>query len=125
MSYLRGEITFTRTNDRVLVEGVVETAVQAQCSRSLEMFELPLSVPLEDVAFFLPGEYTSDPDQRLREDGRIDLTETLREHIIMAMPINPISPTYRDDASASQLIDQEDADWLRVKWARADSLNEE
>ncbi len=125
VSYLRGEITFTRTNDRVLVEGVIETATQAQCARSLEMFELPLSVPLEDVAFFLPGEYTPDPDRRLREDGRIDLTETLREHIIMAMPMNPVSPAYRDDAGVSQLIDREDADWLQVKWASEGRANGE
>lgn len=125
VSYLRGEITFTRTNDRILVEGVIETATRAQCARSLEMFELPLSVPLEDVAFFLPGHYTPEPDRRLREDGRIDLTETLREHIIMAIPMNPISPAYRDEAGVSQLIDHEDAEWLRVKWANEDRANSE
>ncbi len=125
VSYLRGEITFTRTNDRVLVEGVIETAIQAQCARSLEMFELPLRVPLEDVAFFLPGQYTPDPDRRLREDGRIDLTETLRQHIIMATPINPVSPAYRDEAGLSQLIDHQDADWLHVKWASEDRANGE
>ena len=117
VSYLRGEITFTRTNDRVLVEGVIETATQVQCSRSLDMFEMPLAVPLDDVAFFLPGEYTPESDRRLRDDGLIDLTETLREHIIMAIPMNPVSPNYQQDAEASQLVDQEDTDWLQVKWA--------
>lgn len=125
VSYLRGEITFTRTNDRVLVEGVIETAILAQCARSLEMFELPLTVPLEDVAFFLPGYRSPDPDRQLREDGRIDLTETLREHIIVAMPMNPVSPAWRDEVGASQLISSDDADWLHVKWASRDTAHRE
>ena len=120
VSYLHGDITFTRTNDRVLVEGVIESATQVQCSRSLDMFEIPLTVPLDDVAFFLPGVYTPESDRRLRDDGLIDLTDTLREHIILAIPMNPVSPNYRNDAEASQLVDQEDTDWLQVKWANDD-----
>src|SRR5437016_4974716 len=89
VAYLRGEIIFTRTNENVLVEGTIESATNVQCVRSLETFELPLSIILDDVAFTLPGFPAAEPDRRIREDGHIDLTETIRELIIMAIPINP------------------------------------
>lgn len=117
VSYLKGEITFTRTNDCVLVEGTIQTASQLQCSRSLEIFEMPLEVLLDDVAFTLPGFPAPEPDRRIRDDGWVDLAETLRELVIMAIPINPISPGFRDGDGAAELVDEQDSEWLRVKWA--------
>jgi uncharacterized metal-binding protein YceD (DUF177 family) len=117
VSTLTGEITFTRTSDSVLVEGTIETATQVQCVRSLEMFELPLSVPLEDVVFSLPGFPAVEPGRRIRDDGWVDLTETLREAIIMAIPMNPVSPRYSDARGLPRLVDDQDADWLSVKWS--------
>jgi uncharacterized metal-binding protein YceD (DUF177 family) len=117
VAYLRGELTFTRTNDSVLVEGTIDTATTVQCVRSLETFELPLSVTLDDVAFTLPGYYAPEPDRRVRDDGQIDLTDTIRELIIMAIPINPISPQYQDNRALSGLVDEDNSDWLTVNWA--------
>jgi len=119
VSYLTGEITFTRANDRVLVEGVIQTATQVQCVRSLDMFELPLSVPLEDVAFSLPGFPAVEPDRRIRDDGWVDLKDTLREAIIMAIPMNPVSPRYSDPDGLAKLVEDqdEDGDWLSVNWS--------
>ena len=120
VAFLRGEITFTRTNESILVEGTIDTATNVQCVRSLETFELPLSVTLDDVAFTLPGYPAPEPDWRIRDDGHIDLTETIRELIIMAIPINPISPEYQTANTLDKLVDRDDSDWLTVRWADDD-----
>jgi uncharacterized metal-binding protein YceD (DUF177 family) len=121
VAYLRGEITFTRTNENILVEGTIESATNVQCGRSLETFELPLTFAFDDVAFTLPGFTPVEPDRRIRDDGYIDLTTTLREMIIMAIPINPIHPRYLKSPVSTELIDDDDSDWLTVKWADDDS----
>jgi uncharacterized metal-binding protein YceD (DUF177 family) len=120
VAYLRGELTFTRTNENILVEGSIDSACDVQCVRSLEMFELPLTISLEDVAFSLPGFAPPEADRRIRDDGYIDLTETIRELIIMTMPINPIHPRYERTDALADLMDSDDADWLTVKWADPD-----
>ena len=118
VAYLRGEITFTRTNESILVEGTLYTATNVQCVRSLETFELPLSITFDDVVLSLPGFPAPEPDWRVREDGHIDLTETIRELIIMAIPINPISPKYQDPHELPELLgDEGESDWLTVRWA--------
>jgi len=127
VSHLKGDITFTRTNESVLVEGTIETATRVQCSRSLEMFDMPLNVPLEDIAFTLPGFPAPEPDRRIRDDGWVDLTETLREMVIMAIPMNPVSPRFQEDSNLADLVeleadgkdgkDDEDGQWLNVNWA--------
>ncbi len=122
VAYLRGEITFTRTNENILVEGTLDTATNVQCVRSLEMFELPLSIALDDVVLSLPGTPAPEPDRRVREDGRVDLTQTFRELIIMAIPINPICPKYQDpNALPGLLSDEDDTEWLTVRWADTDA----
>ena len=117
VAYLRGELTFTRTVESILVEGDIESATQVQCVRSLDLFEIPLSFSLEDVEFTLPGYPVSEPDRRIREDGYIDLTETLRELIIMAIPINPIHPRYQNAETLHELTDEDDSEWLTIQWA--------
>jgi uncharacterized metal-binding protein YceD (DUF177 family) len=121
VDYLRGELTFTRTNENILVEGAIDSATRVQCVRSLEMFELPLTIHLDDVTFTLPGFSVDEPDRRIRDDGHIDLTETLRELIIMAIPINPISPRYQETTTLADLVSVDDSDWLTVKWADEDN----
>jgi uncharacterized metal-binding protein YceD (DUF177 family) len=117
VAFLRGELTFTRTNDSVLVEGTIDTATRVQCVRSLETFEIPLSIDLEDVAFTLPGFSAPEPDRRIREDGHIDLTDTIRELVILAIPINPINPKYADVEALPGVLAEDDSEWLTVKWA--------
>lgn len=122
VDYLLGDITFTRTHIGIIVEGDIEAQTAVQCVRSLEWFDLPLSFALED-ALFTPlnqAPIEQDDDRIIGDDGMIDLTETLRQHIVLALPINPISPKYRDSATLSALVGDEDAEWLTVKWSGSD-----
>lgn len=115
--YLRGELVFTRLNEAILVRGKVETEVRLRCVRSLEDFDLCFDVLLDDIVFTLPQYPAPEPDRQLSDDGWIDLTETLREEIIMAVPINPINPKYAE-AEASELLGDlgsDEDEWLTVK----------
>ncbi len=120
-------LTFTRMNDSIMVEGRIEGAVKVQCARSLELFDFPIATELEDVFFALPRHrLTENPleDDELHhvtDDGFIDLTEPAREHVLMAIPIDPISPAFRDDQNAQanmeKLLGEDSADWLKINWS--------
>ncbi|MFC1466645.1 MAG: DUF177 domain-containing protein [Candidatus Brachytrichaceae bacterium NZ_4S206] len=126
--YLRGAFEFVRLSDVVLLRGSVETEVPVQCVRSLEDFNLCLNVPLDDILLGLPQypHSDADPDRRISDDGWIDLTETLREEIIMAIPINPIHPKYARASTADLLsaLDENDRDWLTVHLSNSQDLGE-
>ena len=57
----------------------------------------------------------------ITDDGFIDLTEPVREHVLMAIPIDPISPAFQDDekaqANLEKLIGEDSADWLKINWS--------
>jgi uncharacterized metal-binding protein YceD (DUF177 family) len=127
VSHLRGEFVFTRTNENVLVDGVVETAVDVQCVRSLEFFTLPIQIKLESVPFGVPSYAppddevaANDPDRLISSDSWIDLTDTLREEVIFAIPINPVHPKYAGENPPPMPDGMDEAetedDWLHIKW---------
>ncbi|BCX05567.1 MAG: hypothetical protein KatS3mg053_3505 [Candidatus Roseilinea sp.] len=126
--YLRGAFEFVRLSDVVLLRGSVETEVPVRCVRSLEDFNLCLNVPLDDILLGLPQypHSDADPDRRISDDGWIDLTETLREEIIMAIPINPIHPKYARASTAELLsaLDEDDRDWLTVHLSNSQDSGE-
>jgi uncharacterized metal-binding protein YceD (DUF177 family) len=117
-AYVRGLLEFTRLNDAVLLRGEIETETPVQCVRSLETFGLQLRICLDDILLGLPQHPRDDiePWRRISDDGWIDLTETLREEIIMAIPINPIHPKYIA-ASSNELLsalDEHDREWITI-----------
>lgn len=116
--FLRGEFTFTRLSEAVLVQGEVDTQVPVRCVRSLEDFDLCIHLRLDDILFTLPHFAASavEPDRQISSDGWIDLTETLREEIIMAIPINPIHPkhTQANPTDLLAALGEDDQDWLTL-----------
>ena len=117
VNFLRGEFLFTRLNEAVMIQGKIDTEVRVRCVRSLEDFDLCIGVPLDDILFGLPQYPAAEPDRLISDDGWIDLTETLREEIIMAIPINPINPKYAVAATADLLgeLESDQGEWLTVK----------
>lgn len=120
VNFLRGTLTFTRLNRAIMVNGVLDAEITAQDVRTLEDFGLCLQVPLDNILYSLPDEFdsaTDEPDRLVSDDGWIDLTEAIREEIIMAIPINPMNPAHAgDDDPAVKNVLQENEDWLAVKW---------
>jgi len=64
----------------LLIRGRLSTIIRAQCVRTLEWFDLPIVV--ED---FQCHRQTVKWDE-------VDLTEEIREDILLLLPLNPVSP---------------------------------
>lgn len=90
VDFLRGNLTLTRTDRHILVEGRLKSARAAECVRCLDSFHLPLQVHLEELFALTAGARVADPVYVVEPDGTIDLTLPLREHILLAQPIQPI-----------------------------------
>jgi uncharacterized protein len=111
----RGQLALSLTlhcaGHRVTVNGTVEGASILECDRCLQEYDAPLSVPVsveyapEDAgappasssAGRKPVEPLDEgaPDQDAEEGytfskGRLDLSEMLREQIILALPMHPL-----------------------------------
>ena len=94
----RGNARFLWTNERILAIVTGDTAVQQQCSRCLEPFALPVHIDIEDV--FVPtvdmatGQpiHAEDEDEALLIDEHhiLDLSELLRQSILLALPMTPL-----------------------------------
>lgn len=99
-SPLKGIVTFTRTSQGVLVEARVQTTVRLPCDRCLEPTEYPLDVewseefhPSVDVLTgrHLPVELDDLDEAVVIDDHHIlDLTETIRQHLLLALPSHPL-----------------------------------
>ncbi|MDP9381619.1 MAG: DUF177 domain-containing protein [Chloroflexota bacterium] len=100
-SNLHGEARLLRIRTGVLVEGTVEADVTLECSRCLIGFSEPIEGsleeeyrPLADMITGIPiglqeGE-TEDDFSRISEGNILDLTELVRQSILVAVPVNPL-----------------------------------
>lgn len=92
------DFVFSNTNRSIIIEGEFDTLVWAECVRCLEHFPLPLHFAFQeaytrqDLMLDAKGNLmTDDEDIRSIFEGHIlDLTELLRQNIILALPCAPI-----------------------------------
>ena len=96
----RGNARLLWTNERILVLVSGDTAIAMQCSRCLEPFEQPVHVEIEEA--FIPtvdlatGQLlqtdAEDEDEALliNEHHILDLSEILRQSILLALPMTPL-----------------------------------
>ena len=87
VDFLRGDIKFIRVKEGIYAEGYFHTQVQLECARCLEPFSQPIEFRLEET-FRPPSE--KNPASPLRKDGTLNLTQTLREYTLLAMPMRPL-----------------------------------
>jgi len=89
----------TNTGDSVLVRGKVEAEVELECSRCLKTFKLPLSIKIEEEFSRATTEFKGGKENELKEedfvypiekDNTIDLTEVLRQDLLLAIPIKTL-----------------------------------
>ncbi len=64
----------------LLVRGCISTTIRAQCVRTLDWFDLPLAK--EDFQYH----------QETIHGDEVDLTQQIREDILLLLPSNPVSP---------------------------------
>ena len=90
VDFLRGNLVLTRTDRRILAEGLLRSALVTECMLCLTSFHLPLQIRFEELFALTAGPHVTDPDYIIEPDGTINLTHPLREHILLAQPIQPI-----------------------------------
>lgn len=93
---IRGQLRIERSGDRVTVRGGVSASAHLQCVRCLREFDLAVEAPLVVLA---ERKGTSNPREEaelerdhymLFHDGRrLDLRETVRESLLLELPISP------------------------------------
>jgi uncharacterized protein len=93
-----GEVRFQRTNQGILATGSAEITVRLQCVRCLEEFEQPL--PLTFAEMYLPTievvsghplpSFTEEQGFPIDARHHLDLTEMLRQQIILNLPDHPL-----------------------------------
>ena len=97
-SQVEGEVTLTRTNRSILVNGQLRTALEVACGRCLTHFTYPLALHIEEEYFpstdMVSGAPLPPPDEpgsfTIDEHHTIDLTEALRQYALLAVPMKPL-----------------------------------
>ncbi|MCS7179279.1 MAG: DUF177 domain-containing protein [Anaerolineae bacterium] len=86
VAFLRGLIQFTRVQGGILVETWVETRVEVECSRCLELFLYDTVLELEEI-IGLGGRARPGISYALTEEGWFDPFPLLREQIWVNLPM--------------------------------------
>lgn len=82
---LKGAITATRTTEGIYIQGNLESAATGECMRCLEETDVPLEFSLDEL-FFYPPETAPEGENRVGEDGMIDLGPLVRELSLVSLP---------------------------------------
>jgi len=113
MGEIQYDLTATRTGSEVLVTGSVEAPLEMECVRSGQFF----STKVQESAFLR--------DFSIEEiGGDFDLTDEVREAVLLQIPNYPVSPEAQSDdfelpALPSELTDDDDTS----PWKDLDNLN--
>lgn len=87
LSFLRGSLRLSRNSQGVLVQGVLETNVLAECVRCLTPTDVPVTFEIEELYSYPPNSSTI---YSVEETGMLDMCPLLREEAILAMPMSAL-----------------------------------
>ncbi len=96
---IKGEIVFSNAAKHIVLRGHFTTEVEVDCARCLNSYKMDISLPIEEeilIAGHLletteeEPELPEDAKEPLLEDNTLNLTELLRQYIIVAVPIKPL-----------------------------------
>jgi len=99
LSALTGHVQLIRTADGVYALGTLRTNLELNCSRCLDEFSYPLKFRTEeefrpsiDISTGASLPYGEEDEMATRIDDHhiLDLTEVVRQNILLAMPLHPI-----------------------------------
>ena len=85
LSPLKGAIVATRTTEGIYIQGELESASTLECMRCLEETNVALEFSLDEL-FFYPPEAAPAGENRVGEDGMIDLGPLVRELSLLSFP---------------------------------------
>jgi uncharacterized protein len=97
-SYVHGTLKLTRTNRSILVQGQLETSVNINCARCLEIYLCPLKLnieeeyfPITDVNSGIPLPLPEEAEPFMIDEHLIlDLNEAIRQYTLLAIPMKPL-----------------------------------
>ncbi|NTW97140.1 MAG: DUF177 domain-containing protein [Oscillochloris sp.] len=101
---ISGDVRLTRTATGVYAHVRARGTVELICVRSLEAFDHPVELDFNDqfhsvvdvmTGAGLPAPAEDDP-YLLDDLHMADIGEVLRDYTLLELPINPVSPAYRD-----------------------------
>lgn len=96
---VRGHVRFLRAGNGILVAGMLETAVELECTRCLSEFRLPVCLEIEeefrptvDIATGAVMSHDGDQDvaNLIDEHHTLDLTEVVRQGAWLGLPTSPV-----------------------------------
>jgi uncharacterized protein len=94
---VRGSFVVERSGDRVSLRGSVQSRAHLECVRCLTEFDLVLEAPVVLYAERTGSTSREEQDQLERDDymlfhdgRRLDLRETVRELLLLELPITPV-----------------------------------
>ena len=99
LSALTGQVQLIRTSDGLYALGTLRTNLELECSRCLDPFSFPLKFQLEEefrpsidisTGASLPSAEDDETATRIDAHHILDLTEVMRQNILLAMPPHPI-----------------------------------
>jgi uncharacterized protein len=86
------EVTLTNTSAGIVASGEVHATVSTECSRCLEVFEMPLDGEIE--AFYVGAEHADEmPEEQQVEpfrEGRVDLAPAIMSALVLEAPFAPL-----------------------------------
>jgi uncharacterized protein len=90
VDFIQGTVEFTRTNRGIFGRGQLRSQVQLECARCLRTFSQPLDFYFEAQFGLPPAKPQGEPLFLIGMNGILDLTEALREQILLELPMRPL-----------------------------------
>lgn len=89
VSNLIGEVQFTRTAQGLYAQGKLKAQVPLECVRCLSGFDQQLTTEVNDL-FSYPPDKDTDPLLAIPKTTIVDMTDLVREYLLLDIPIQPI-----------------------------------
>lgn len=123
------ELDFERFHDSIKVDFWIEGVARLTCDRSLEVFDYPIS---RSYSVLFRVEHAEDEEDEFTaarkldlNKNKIDLSDLVRETILLDIPIKKLHPRYLDeegnptqfevDFGGDEKPDEEDSRWDALK----------
>jgi len=93
------DVHLVNTGDSVWLSGTLETEAELECSRCLKKIKTPLSAKIEEEYSKHPPQAAAKKEIELGEkdfvfpiekDNSLDLDETIRQNLLLALPIQTL-----------------------------------
>jgi uncharacterized protein len=86
---LSGDVRVTRTTEGVLLQAEFQGDIPIQCSRCLDDFDITVKTEFTELYAF-PTHADEDTEFVLPDNYQINLSDSVREYLLLSIPINPI-----------------------------------